>query len=158
MPIQINFSRSLAAVRRPRALAVDDHAATRTAHRQVLTLCGLTADVAVDGLDAIRAVAAAQATGQPYDLILLDIEMPFVNGWIAASTFRRNGYRGRLIVVSGNPDEDTSGRFASCGVDDFLLKPTTANVLMSTINACINLPQHLSPTGTRLPIARAYAN
>ena len=126
-------------VARPRALAVDDDAMTRMLHRRYLALCGAEVDEAANGQEAIEAVSAAQAGGRPYNLILMDVQMPVVDGRAAASTVRHNGYTGKLVIVSGSPDLHTPRNCDTYGVHRFLLKPTTPAVLIDTINACLTL-------------------
>ena len=118
----------------PRALVVDDDALTRRVHRRLLTAWGFDVEVAEDGVDAIGAVLAAEWRYRPFDLVMTDIDMPIVDGWVAASMIRHNGYIGALIVVSGTTALDTPARCASCGVDHFVMKPTSVDELKSRVD------------------------
>src|SRR5437868_14370278 len=60
---------------RPRVLAADDEPAYRTLARQMLEMAGCRVDLAVDGAEALRLVE-----NERYDLLLLDVMMPRVDG------------------------------------------------------------------------------
>jgi CheY-like chemotaxis protein len=133
---QFGFSIADAGRRRPRALAVDDDPAAREAYRRQLVRCGFDADVAVNGQDAVHAALDAQALRDPFDVILMDAAMPVVDGWVASSTVRHNGYAGLLVLVSDAADATTLARCVSCGVDHFLLKSADAEIPTSVIDLC----------------------
>ena len=67
-------------LRGTRALIVDDNACAREVLADMTAALGLTADTAVDGLDALRLVELAEARDEPYDLLLLDWKMPGMDG------------------------------------------------------------------------------
>jgi signal transduction histidine kinase/DNA-binding response OmpR family regulator len=64
-----------------RALVVDDMPVTRLVQSQLLRLIGLECDIADSGSKALEIVAAADQTGQPYDLLLIDQSMPEMGGF-----------------------------------------------------------------------------
>jgi CheY-like chemotaxis protein len=138
-------------VRRPaargRGLAVDDNGPLRAAYRRLLALCGLEAASADDGSEAVPMVRDADARGEPFDLILMDLDMPVMDGWAATETLRRGGFAGVIIAVSGTADADAPRRALRRGFDHFVAKPTTADELIGLINA------YMAPA--RLPGDRA---
>jgi PAS domain S-box-containing protein len=67
-------------LRGTRALIVDDNACAREVLADMTAALGLTADAAVDGLDALRLVELAETRDEPYDLLLLDWKMPGMDG------------------------------------------------------------------------------
>jgi PAS domain S-box-containing protein len=67
-------------LRGSRVLIVDDNACAREVLAEMTGALGLKVDTAVDGLDALRQVALADARDEPYDLLLLDWKMPGMDG------------------------------------------------------------------------------
>ena len=112
-----------------RVLIVDDVPMNRTMlircmkHKYPLT------SEAADGLIAVTAVADAQEKGQPYDIVLLDYEMPNMTGPIAAKTMWNNGYTGIIIGVTGNGLQSDITYFLSQGADRVLIKPVNTDKL-----------------------------
>ena len=90
-------------------------------------------------------VMAAADAGDPFDLILMDLDMPIVDGWGAAITLRANGFTGGMIAISGSSGIDIEQRCLTCGFDLYLLKPLDAQELIAAVgrftrcnNTCSN--------------------
>lgn len=96
----------------------------------MLLAAGLDADVAVDGIEAVD-MAAATA----YDLILMDVQMPRMDGLDA--TRRLRAIPGRVLVpiiaMTANAFADDRARCLAAGMDDFIAKPVDPEILYATI-------------------------
>jgi CheY-like chemotaxis protein len=80
-----------------------------------------------NGAEAIDAVAAGR-----YDLILLDCQMPVVDGFEAASAIRnRLGVGTPIIAVTAGAFDSDRERCFACGMDDFLTKPFRSEVIVA---------------------------
>jgi DNA-binding response OmpR family regulator len=82
----------------PRILIVDDDSSIRTLLSVVATRAGVEADVAVDGAEAMAKIA-----GTPYDLVVLDLQMPRMNGFDLVRELRGMDPRPAVIVLTALP-------------------------------------------------------
>lgn len=106
-------------------LVADDNALNRRVLRRLLNALGCTCDEVSNGAEAVSAVAAAP--GQPFDVILMDAEMPVLNGFQAARLIRaaeaRTGIRTPILALTGLAFAGNTVRCAAAGMDAFLSKP-----------------------------------
>jgi signal transduction histidine kinase len=111
-------------------LIVEDNPVNRFLIVKILDRAGFTADVAVDGLEAVEIVNKS-----PYDLILMDLQMPVMDGYQAMRKIRSNDAitQPRIIVISANVQpKDVSDSYSS-GADGFLPKPIDRKALLDII-------------------------
>ena len=96
-------------------------------------------DVAANGAEACRAFSEAFSAGHPYDLILLDVAMPEVDGLQVLERLRafeeergiQLGSGVPIIMVTAHPVAFTKSFIRGC--DDFIIKPVEASVLIEKI-------------------------
>lgn len=121
-----------------RVLLVEDNEANLDILKRRLVQWGCEVDCAGNGLEAIERVAAATATSG-YDLVLLDIAMPKMDGFevlrFIKSSLRHNHVA--VIVVSAVDDTGTMMRAVEMGADDFVRKPFNAVELNIRVQSCI---------------------
>jgi PAS domain S-box-containing protein len=115
-----------------RILIVEDNEINQTLLLLQLESLGLTAMLANDGLDALMAVAA-----QSYDIILMDVEMPTMDGMEAATAIRTDpAYQHcspYIIATTAHVLGDSRARFLSKGMDDFISKPVILDELKAAL-------------------------
>ncbi len=114
-----------------RVLVVEDNAVNRRVAELMLARLGCQAR-AVDGghaaLDAIRA--------DSYDVVLLDIQMPDLDGFEVARRVREaHGARPRIVVMTASAQPDDAEAAVVAGADGFLPKPVSLNQLASALDA-----------------------
>ena len=112
-----------------RILVVDDIPSSQVVIRQILRTLLLDCEIAGDGQAACEMAEQSQATGRPYDLILMDIQMPVKNGFEATRWLRAHGWRGPIIAVTAHAMLGDRERCLQAGCDDYLPKPLTAVAL-----------------------------
>lgn len=126
-----------------KALVVDDNFINR---KLLLTILKEKADcdVAVDGKEAIEAYNFSLEEKKPYDIILLDISMPYVNGLQVLEYIRENEKMRGVEINKGIPvimvtahKEPFLDAFDK-GCDDYLIKPVNAAILLNKIEEKIN--------------------
>ena len=103
-----------------RVLVVEDDEDTASSLAILLRLYGYEVEVAADGPSALRAVQASLP-----DVVLLDISLPKMNGWLVAKRIRKQTSRKRplLIAVTGYGMDEDRLRSQEVGIDLHLVKP-----------------------------------
>jgi CheY-like chemotaxis protein len=114
-----------------RILVADDNAVLRTAVRGILRLQGHAAESVANGRQAVE-----EAARRAYDLVLLDIHMPVMDGLEAAAELREGRAHGAPWIVGVSADDDGPDVYASAGFDDFLRKPLGARDLARMVERC----------------------
>jgi len=106
--------------RRPLALVVDDDMMIRLLIRESLERVGFEVMEAEDGAKAIQ-----RFTEMPPEIVLMDVEMPKLDGFSACAALRRlpHGQNTPIILVTGHDDAETVNRAFDAGATDFLAKP-----------------------------------
>jgi CheY-like chemotaxis protein len=108
-----------------KVLVVDDVKSNRKLLRRILENKGHECDEAVDGQECIDMVRKAGEEEMPYDSILLDYEMPGMDGPTAAKEIRCTllDYETNIVGVTGNVLPEDIDFFKKCGANDVLSKP-----------------------------------
>lgn len=104
-------------------LIVDDVTSNRKLLSRLLATKGHECDQADDGQVCVAMVQAAKKAGKKYDMVLLDYEMPTMNGPTAAQKVRERGSDVFIVGVTGNLMPEDVTYFRSCGADAVLPKP-----------------------------------
>ena len=107
-------------------LLAEDHPVNRQIALSLLSGLGLDVDLAADGEEALERVAT-----QDYDLIVMDVEMPRLDGIAATRELRRRYPERRVPIIAAtasNADEDRQ-RCLAAGMDDFVSKPIKPEAL-----------------------------
>lgn len=119
-----------------RLLIVDDQPDIRRLCRVALVAEGFVCDEVGTGPDAV-----AQAGQKPYDLVLLDVDLPGFNGEEVLRRLRRHppGPHLKVVMFSGTADGDELSRIMLAGADDFLTKPFSMVQLRARVKAALRL-------------------
>jgi len=113
-------------------LIVDDDEAVRTTLYKVIKSNGLEADLASSGQQAL------EMTGKThYDLILLDVNMPGMDGFSVVQKLRSRGIKTPIIIVSGRQEDYDTLYGLDIGADDYVTKPFNPIVLGAKVKALI---------------------
>ncbi|MCE1240730.1 MAG: PAS domain S-box protein [Azonexaceae bacterium] len=119
-------------------LLVEDEPVNREITLQLLDDSGLRIDVAVDGQAAVDAVAR-----QNYALILMDMQMPRLNGLDATRAIRALGERGAMpiIAMTANAFAEDRAQCLAAGMNDFIAKPVNPDLLLDKLRQWLNPPE-----------------
>jgi CheY-like chemotaxis protein len=126
---------------RGRVLVVEDQEINLAVAQGMLAAIGVEAETAANGREAL-----ARLAGESFDAVLMDCEMPVMDGFSATSELRRRESPGqRLPVIALTADATAEGRAAclAAGMDDYLAKPFTREALRTVLGRW--LPQ--APAG-----------
>jgi signal transduction histidine kinase/ActR/RegA family two-component response regulator len=125
-------------------LIADDNATNRTVAQTLVEMFGCTSECVVDGAEAV----AAAATGR-FDLILMDIKMPQVDGVEATRRIRSGADLGShvpILALTANADPADAAVYRSCGMNGVVEKPIKADRLLAAMSAVLRLePEPLAP-------------
>jgi len=122
------------AVRPPTALVVDDSITMRRVTQRLLERRGVKVLTARDGLDAITVLQEHEP-----DIILLDIEMPRMDGYQFATHVRNDAKVKHLpiIMITSRSGEKHRAKAIEIGVNDYLSKPYQESQLVAAIEALL---------------------
>lgn len=111
-----------------RVLVVDDSADNRMLISAFLATPDIELDQAENG-----AVGVEKAMAHPYDLVLMDIQMPEMDGYEAVSILNQRGYKNPVVALTAHAMKGDRERCLKAGFDDYLCKPVTRKSLMEMI-------------------------
>jgi len=131
-----------------RVLVVDDHAPTRTTIRTLLEADKNTAFEVVEAANGTDCLKVFDGKG-PFDLILLDVNMPDLDGYAVCEALRRVDKDVPVVFITGQRDltDYHSGRDA--GGDSYLVKPISAAALRSTVHLFTTLSRKSEGAGPK---------
>jgi len=95
---------------------------------------GLNVELVSNGQLACEKALAAARRGTPFDLILMDVQMPVMDGFNATLHLRSKGYRGPVIALTANAMERDRSKCLSAGCNDFVTKPIQMKALFKAIS------------------------
>jgi len=138
-----------------RALVIDDNANNRLILREMLTQWGIVVSSADSGPSGLETLREAQQTGMPYDFVILDYQMPGMDGLMTAVEIRKEPKWSSLAIImlsSGYPQEDIAAA-KKIGVDRFLYKPVKRNDLQEAICGELGKKEAAPPQAESAPAA-----
>jgi two-component system sensor histidine kinase/response regulator len=116
-----------------RVLLAEDHEINRQFVLELLGNAGMQVDVAGDGKEAVDGVMGDQA--KPYDVVLMDIQMPNMDGYEATRIIRENSDLQKLpiIAMTAHALAEERQKSLDAGMDEHLSKPIEAKQLLETL-------------------------
>ncbi|XP_021770474.1 two-component response regulator ARR22-like [Chenopodium quinoa] len=111
------------------ALVVDDDSVNRAINLKYLTRNGFETEVAKNGQEAVEYFQM----GYKFDLVLMDMEMPIMDGFQATMEIRALGVKSLIIGMSSTASQVKIQEFVSAGLDDFYPKPMNMAKLIAII-------------------------
>ncbi|WP_168735885.1 response regulator [Cohnella fermenti] len=115
----------------PRVLLVEDHLINQQIACELLQEAGCEVDVAPDGIEALEKVS-----GRAYDVVLMDIHMPGLDGYEATMRLRSsfNTWRLPIVAMTANARLEDRQRCLNVGMNDVLTKPIQSDLLFSVVS------------------------
>jgi len=113
-------------------LIVEDEAKTGEYLQQGLTEAGFVVDLAKDGIDGLHL-----AEGQDYDLVILDVMLPGLNGWEVLQGLRARGLRMPAMFLTARDQVEDRVKGLELGADDYLVKPFSFAELLARVRTIL---------------------
>ncbi|HEX8739008.1 MAG TPA: GAF domain-containing protein [Casimicrobiaceae bacterium] len=121
------------AARHPlRILLAEDNVVNQKLALRLLQQMGYRADVASNGIEAIESIER-----QPYDVVLMDVQMPEMDGLEASREINRrwpDGERPRIVAMTANAMQGDREMCLAAGMDDYLTKPIRVDALVTALD------------------------
>jgi DNA-binding response OmpR family regulator len=130
-----------------RVLVVEDHAKLAMTRAAGLRPAGLAVDVVFDGHDALDRIAAT-----PYDVVVLDRDLPGVHGDDVCRALVAEGAQSRILILTAAGAVEDRVEGLGLGADDYLPKPFEFSELVARIRALVRRP------GAALPPTLVYGD
>lgn len=111
-----------------RVLLADDSSDNRALFNIMLGKLGAVVDLAEDGRAAVELAKNAS-----YDVVLMDVQMPYMDGHEATKYLRKNGYQKPIIALTAHAMKEERERASASGFTDFLSKPLQFDTLANTL-------------------------
>ncbi len=141
------------------ALVVDDNETARATLCDQLEMLGLRAESVPDGAAAVQAIVRAHGCGEPYEVALIDWQMPGLDGLETARQLRELDLPRlpHLLLVTAFSREDVIEQAIESGFAGVLCKPVHASVLLDTIQLVVSNTGSLSGPRTLPPVPAPVA-
>jgi len=117
-----------------RVLVVDDSDDIAMLVQHVLAKVGATVETAPHGQEGVEMAFSAAQQGHAFDVILMDVQMPGMDGHAATRELRRLGIKTPIIALTAAAMEVNQRESEAAGCDDFLAKPIAADVLKGKVH------------------------
>ncbi len=115
-----------------RILVVEDNKINQVVTKKILQNNNFVCKVVEDGYTAIDLLET-----EKYDLILMDINMPVINGFETTKLIRKKGYTIPIVALTAFDKQEISEQALSCGMNDVIIKPFDSARLIMIINNSI---------------------
>lgn len=125
---------------RGRVLLVEDSPDNQNIIVYHLHVLGLSVDVVANGREGVNRALESYNTENPYDLMLMDMQLPEMVGYTAVSILREKGYKNPIVAITANVLEADKARCLQAGCDSFLGKPLQLKQFYSTVSSYIPEP------------------
>jgi len=114
-------------------LIVDDEEVVRLSHLRSLEGADCNARAAADGNEAIQVMEQ-----HPFDVVLLDLRMPGLDGMDLLKTIKQRWPDSEVVVITGYPSIESAKQAVKLGAFDYLAKPVGPNDVIKAANEAMN--------------------
>ena len=120
-------------------LIEDERRLAQSIARSFRESAGYAVDVAVDGAQGVYL-----AESNPYDIVLLDLMLPKMDGQSVLARFRERGHSTPVLVLSARDEKESIVRLLNAGADDYLAKPFDLGELLARAKALVRREEAIS--------------
>lgn len=116
-----------------RILVADDGPDNRRLISFLLKKMGADVAVVENGRIALDRIDQAKESGEPFDLVFMDMQMPVLDGYAATKKLRENGYGGPIIALTAHAMKGDEEKCLAAGCDDYFTKPINRSKLEALV-------------------------
>ena len=117
-----------------RILLVEDGVDNQRIFSMILHKAGANVISVENGQEGVDAFEKSLTDARPFDVILMDMQMPVMNGLTATKRIREKGFKGAIIALTAHAASEERGQCLAAGCTDFLTKPIAHNVFVSAVS------------------------
>lgn len=115
-----------------KVLIADDEEVVRLSFLRILASTECSVQAVLDGSEALQAMER-----QPFDVVLLDLRMPGIDGMSVLKTIKEKWPASEVVVITGYPSVDTAKEAVRLGAHDYLAKPVGPQEVIDATSAAI---------------------
>jgi len=130
-----------------RVLLAEDGPDNQRLIAHILRKAGAEVVVADNGQVAVDLALAARQAGNPFDVILMDMQMPVMDGYQATRQLRKTGYEGSVIALTASAMSEDRRKCLDAGCNDYTTKPIDRAVLLECVAKCVGEPHDAAVVG-----------
>jgi signal transduction histidine kinase/ActR/RegA family two-component response regulator len=116
-----------------RVLVAEDGEDNRRLVTHHLSKAGMETSIATNGVEAIDLALASRHSGDPFHLVLMDMQMPELDGYEATRRLRQEGWRGPIVALTAHAMSGDRERCLEAGCDEYLAKPIDRRRLLEIV-------------------------
>jgi CheY-like chemotaxis protein/HPt (histidine-containing phosphotransfer) domain-containing protein len=120
-------------------LLAEDDPNNQTLVATQLRRLSYTVTIAGNGRAAVDLAIAAECAGEPFDIILMDMQMPEMDGYTATRELRKRKYQGSIVALTAHAVEGDREKCIDAGCDEYLTKPINRPKLLAAIRDSVGL-------------------
>ncbi|MCO6436413.1 MAG: response regulator [Phycisphaerae bacterium] len=121
-----------------RVLVVDDSPDNAALVTHLLRRAGADVAVAENGRESVTEALTAVQCGRPYDVVLMDMQMPVMDGYEATRELRRRGYAGPIVALTAHAMAEDRQHCLEAGCDEYLAKPVSRGDLLAAVQGMLS--------------------
>jgi signal transduction histidine kinase/DNA-binding response OmpR family regulator len=143
---QLRTPAGIAVLRGKRVLVIDDNATNRSIYAALFSRWQVDCDGAPSGREGLEVLRSAAAAGRPYDLIVLDVQMPEMDGFAVAAKLRElSDIHVPLLVFTSSGRSGDAARCRELGAAGYLTKPVLGSELHDALCSIFGAGDHRAP-------------
>jgi PAS domain S-box-containing protein len=112
----------------------------------ILRKAGADVTVVENGQLAVDAAIAAREAGKPFDLILMDMQMPIMDGYTATQQLRERGYTAPIVALTAHAMTEDANNCLDAGCDDYATKPIDRQKFLATVASWVTGSREMTDT------------